>query len=210
MPRSVEGRISAMRAMRPPRPGLCARTVWLACGGNAAGLDHLDPLKAASATVVTIKVRNAGRLRAEPASSAPRGAVMCWTGGSLGYGHLALSLGRVAGVHRSLTVDALGRPMADVPTAWFAKNWGNLRWAGWTTWYGVELPPPYPGHPLRPGSTGKAVTEVQRRLGAPMTGRYGETLEAEVIPFQRARPWLWPADGVIGPQSYAAILKKRW
>ena len=207
MPRSVEGRIARMRALVPPRRGLCARTVWLACGGDAEVLDHLPALGAASATVATAKIRQAGRLREDWPGSAPRGAIMCWTGGSQGYGHLALSLGVVNGVHRTLTVDALGKPVADVPTSWIARNWGNLRWEGWTTWYGVDLPPAYPGHPIRPGTTGAAVREVQRRLRMPVTGKYGEATEAKVIAFQRARPWLWPADGVIGPRTYAALLK---
>jgi hypothetical protein len=208
MPRPVESRIATMRRMRPPRRGLCARTVWLACGGNATGLDHLPALGVPSATAATYRIRNAGELVDDRASSAPRGSIMLWTGGSRGHGHASLSLGTVGGVHRTLTVDALGLPVADVPTAWIARNWGNLRWAGWTTWYGEELPPLYPGAPIRPGQRSKAVAEVQRRLRVRTTGLYGEATLAAVVRFQKARPWLWPADGVIGPKSYAAILRQ--
>jgi len=195
--------------MRPARSGLCSRTTWLACGGNATGLDHLDPLGTPSATAAANKIRNAGHLVEFKPNTAPRGAIMLWTGGSHGYGHEALSLGTVNGVHRCLTVDALGKPMADVPTAWIARNWGSLRWAGWSTWRGQELPPLYPGKPIRFGDDGKPVREIQRRLRIRTTGRFGEVTLDAVVKFQKPRPWLWPADGVVGPKSYAAILKQK-
>ena len=205
MPRMVEARIARMRALRPPRHGLCAQTTWRACGGDGTGLDFLAPLRVPDATTATGRIRQAGHLHDDPASSSPRGAIMCWTGGSHGYGHLALSLGVVDGVHRCLSVDAMGKPMADIPTRWIARNWSNLRWAGWSTWYGVELPAPYPGRPLRLGSKGGAVREVQRRLRLPITGTYGERTLVAVQAFQRPRPLLWPADGAAGPKTYAAL-----
>jgi hypothetical protein len=209
MPRPVEARISAMRAMRPPRRGLCSRTTWLACGGNATGLDHLPALGTASATAATNRIRTAGQLQVKPPHTAPRGAIMLWTGGSSGWGHEALSLGVVNGVHRCLTVDALGKPMADVPTLWILRNWSNLYWAGWTEWRGQALPPRFT-RTIVPGASGPDVREVQRRLKVtPTTGYYGPLTKAAVVRFQKARPWLWPADGIIGPKSYAAILKRK-
>jgi len=57
----------------------------------------------------------------------PKGAAVYWTGGSHGYGHIALSLGN--GKVRS--TDAGGRGVvATVELGWIERNWG-LKYAGW-------------------------------------------------------------------------------
>lgn len=57
----------------------------------------------------------------------PRGAMVYWTGGSKGYGHIAPSLGN--GKVRSSDSGGPGRP-ATVDLAWVERNWG-LPYAGW-------------------------------------------------------------------------------
>lgn len=58
----------------------------------------------------------------------PRGSFVFWTGGSRGYGHIALSLGN--GKIRSTDAGGSGR-VATVDLAWVERNWGQ-RYAGWS------------------------------------------------------------------------------
>lgn len=57
----------------------------------------------------------------------PRGAMCYWTGGSKGYGHIAVSLG--GGMIRSSDSGGAGRP-ATVPLRWVEDNW-RMPYAGW-------------------------------------------------------------------------------
>lgn len=58
-------------------------------------------------------------------------------------------------------------------------------------------------HALRPGSTGKAVARVQRRLGARTTGRYGAATRRAVARFQRHQGWA--GHGVVGPKTWIRL-----
>jgi hypothetical protein len=61
---------------------------------------------------------------------------------------------------------------------------------------------------LRRGMRNGYVKKIQHALGVtPETGYFGELTLKAIKAFQRKRPWLWPADGVVGPKTYAAILK---
>lgn len=57
----------------------------------------------------------------------PRGAMVYWTGGSKGYGHIAPSLG--GGKVRSTDSGGKGKP-ASVDLDWPERNWG-MTYAGW-------------------------------------------------------------------------------
>jgi hypothetical protein len=58
----------------------------------------------------------------------PVGAAVYWTGGSNGYGHVAISVGR----GRVRSTDAPGPGQVDtVPVRWVAREWG-LEYAGWS------------------------------------------------------------------------------
>src|SRR5215831_15876293 len=59
---------------------------------------------------------------------APRGSAVYWTGGSHGYGHIAISLGN--GMIRSTDAGGWGR-VATVPLSWIHTHWG-LTYAGWS------------------------------------------------------------------------------
>jgi len=66
--------------------------------------------------------------------------------------------------------------------------------------------PTYPGAAkLKVGSKVPAVKVVQVALGNPVTGTLTTADVADVKRFQRLRPRLWPADGVIGPKTYASL-----
>lgn len=57
----------------------------------------------------------------------PRGAMVYWTGGSKGYGHIAVSLGN--GKIRSSDAGGSGKP-ATVALTWPEQRWG-MPYAGW-------------------------------------------------------------------------------
>lgn len=66
--------------------------------------------------------------------------------------------------------------------------------------------PAYPGAgKLKVGSKVPAVKVVQTALGNTVTGTLTAADVADVKRFQRLRPRLWPADGVIGPKTYASL-----
>jgi hypothetical protein len=58
----------------------------------------------------------------------PAGAAVYWTGGSQGYGHIAISVGH--GRVRSTDAGGEGR-VATVPVGWPVRHWG-LNYAGWS------------------------------------------------------------------------------
>jgi hypothetical protein len=72
-------------------------------------------------------------------TNVPRGAAVYWTGGSHGYGHIALSLGN--GKVRSTDAGGRGR-VATVDLGWVERAWG-LRYAGWA-WDINEVTIPHP------------------------------------------------------------------
>ena len=65
--------------------------------------------------------------------------------------------------------------------------------------------PKYPGRTLKRGSTGKAVKWVQGIVGATTDGKYGPRTEAAVKAWQAAHPAAGPADGIVGPRTWAAM-----
>lgn len=124
----IEERIAAMRKIKPSAAGMCANTVWRSL--------NVPPLGTPDATAVVAKVLAAKKLHAGAPATAPRGSVMLWTGGSAGHGHAALSLGG----GRMLSTDVNGpRTVGEADAVATARRWG-LKWAGWTNWYGVNLP----------------------------------------------------------------------
>jgi cell wall-associated NlpC family hydrolase len=128
MARTPRERVAYMKAHPPGKVGMCARTVWLSLG--------VPPLHAANASVAVRKVKAAGKLHTSD-ENIPYGAVVLWTGGRHGYGHAALYVGD----DKILTTDPPGHPgkvgitRLNMPRV----RWG-LHYAGWTTWWGQELP----------------------------------------------------------------------
>lgn len=125
---TVEQRIEVMRNIKPAGKGMCANTVW-------RSLD-VPRLGTPSAAAVVAKVRKAGKLVVAPPSAAPRGSLGLWSGGSNGYGHIVVMLG--GGKCLSTDVDGPAT-VGTADAAALTKRWG-LKWEGYTTWYGVDLP----------------------------------------------------------------------
>jgi hypothetical protein len=68
----------------------------------------------------------------------PRGAFAYWTGGSKGYGHIAVSLG--GGLIRSTDADGAGS-VATRHLDWFDTYWPSLTYVGWAdNTNGVRVP----------------------------------------------------------------------
>jgi|SRR5262245_956210 len=95
-------------------PGYCLQQTRLWCGISSRYPD------ASTAWANTNDRHPGGR-------KPPRGAAVYWTGGSHGYGHIALSLGD--GKIRSTDAGGSGR-VATVQLGWVEAHWG-LRYAGW-------------------------------------------------------------------------------
>lgn len=68
-------------------------------------------------------------------------------------------------------------------------------------------PKAYPGDPVEPGEAGAPVKMVQRALGIPADGHYGPVTKKAVVAWQKANPKFGDADGVIGPKTWAALMK---
>ncbi len=66
--------------------------------------------------------------------------------------------------------------------------------------------PKFPGaDKFKVGSKNSAVKVVQIALGRKATGVMTKDDVAGVKKFQRLRPKLWPADGIVGPKTYASL-----
>jgi hypothetical protein len=112
-------------------PGYCLQQVRLWCGANARYGD------AATAWRNTNDRHPGNR-------NPPRGAPVYWTGGTHGYGHIAMSLGN--GKIRSTDAGGRGR-VATVDLGWIERNW-HLKYGGWA-WDVNEQTIPHPKPPAK-------------------------------------------------------------
>jgi peptidoglycan hydrolase-like protein with peptidoglycan-binding domain len=66
--------------------------------------------------------------------------------------------------------------------------------------------PAYPGKSaFQVRDTGEHIKVLQRGVGNRVTGVMSVADKNKVKSFQRVRPLLWPADGVVGPKTYKAL-----
>lgn len=66
--------------------------------------------------------------------------------------------------------------------------------------------PTYPGKSaFQVRDTGEHIKVLQRGVGNRVTGVMSVADKNKVKSFQRVRPLLWPADGVVGPKTYKAL-----
>lgn len=75
----------------------------------------------------------------------PRGAAVYWVGGSRGFGHIAISLGK----HKVRSTDAGGSGRVATRTiGWFGRHWPSLKYAGWA-WDINEVTIPHRKPPVK-------------------------------------------------------------
>lgn len=66
--------------------------------------------------------------------------------------------------------------------------------------------PKYPGkQAFQVRDTGAHIKVLQRGVGTKVTGIMSVADKNKVKAFQRVRPLLWPADGIVGPKTYRAL-----
>lgn len=166
--RGIEQRIRWFLAHRPLAAGMCANHVYRALDAPLQGLPD--------ATAVYRAVP-ASRMRTGPA---PRGTVHYWTGGKDGHGHVAISTGD----GRAVSVDVLGpRTVGTVPFGWFAEHWGNLRYKGWS-WYWGRIDTQPKGDDM--GSASDGYLSLKDTTSRPFTT--GQTVPIDIAGVDVFRP----------------------
>lgn len=142
----------------------------------------------------------------------PAGAPMFWTGGSHGFGHIALSLGD--GDVRSTDVPHAGL-IGTVPLDWFGTHWTNLHYEGWaedlnetTIGYLSTTPTPVPDpaptpHVRTDGDTMKIIRDDNGTISYWIVsgGKRASIGQAD------AATWTGPQLVVKGDQGWAEIVR---
>ncbi len=82
-----------------------------------------------AATAANIVAANGLMHPVTDAASIPRGAVVWWTGGSQGYGHVAISAG--GGQIVSSDAPSFDGSVGVVPLSWFEAHWPGVHLGGW-------------------------------------------------------------------------------
>jgi hypothetical protein len=121
--RDVDERVKWFLDNRPEAAGRCAEHVMHALDVPKQGLPD--------ATAVGRRVIVEGHMQR---GAVPKGAIRYWDGGGQGHGHVALEYDDNA--HVASTDVAGPRTVGVRPFFWFQQNWGNLRYLGWSWWWG--------------------------------------------------------------------------
>jgi Putative peptidoglycan binding domain len=157
----------------------------------------------------------------------PAGAVVLWTGGGNGDGHITVS----AGAGDCWTVDWVdGLHQSKVAISAINRSWTSLRYAGWATNYGgrfaldvagganelptlklsrfvdsmseMDRPRSVKQHPLTVATAEHALRKLGFRPG-PIDGHYGTGTDQAVKAFQASLDD--PMDGRLGPKQWARL-----
>lgn len=123
MTRTVAQAIADIKAQSahglPFKPGMCKQRTRLAYGVPSDG--------SASASEAWSRTRH--RHPASTVADAPRGALIWWTGGSKGHGHVGIKAGNA--YVWSVDIKRPGR-WDKVPIEQITRSWPSLRLVGWS------------------------------------------------------------------------------
>lgn len=67
----------------------------------------------------------------------------------------------------------------------------------------------YPGHTIDPGEHGIHIKTIQKKLGVPADGIYGPVTKKAIVAFQKSKPKLGAANGVVDQKWWKAILSAK-
>jgi hypothetical protein len=125
---SLHEAIERALAERDDAPEECLRTVQ--------GWYGIDP-----ASPSAVEAWESARLKHPGDVHPPRGAPVFWSGGSAGFGHIAMSLGPIDGAAKIRSTDAGGYGVVGtVLLDWPSRSWG-LHYLGWSAdLEGVPIP----------------------------------------------------------------------
>lgn len=125
--RDVDERLTWFLGHAPVKAGRCAEHVMLSLDVPRQGLPD--------ATAVARVVQKAGRM--QTSRGVPRGAIRYWDRGSEGHGHVGIESAPLTSPALVASVDVNGPgTVGQRPFGWFDKSWGNLRYLGWSWWWG--------------------------------------------------------------------------
>lgn len=65
----------------------------------------------------------------------------------------------------------------------------------------------YPGKPVKPGDSGEHIKVLQAALKVPVTGVFDDKTKNAVITIQKTYKALGTPDGIVGPKTWATIVK---
>jgi hypothetical protein len=219
-PLSVDEVLERCHTIRPLARRHCLETVL-----RDTGVDPIGCARASEMVPRTVDLHTTGR--------PPAGAVVLWTGGGNGDGHIAVS----AGGGDCWTVDWIdGLHQTKVSIAAINRAWTGLDYAGWATNYGgvfaldvadatrataapAELPSLRLSRFLDSRSeigkprdvkqhplTVATAEHALRKLGfdpGPIDGHYGTATDEAVKAFQKSLDD--PTDGQLGPRQWAKL-----
>ena len=133
----------------------------------------------------------------------PKGAIVFFSAGRNGYGHICISVG--GGNVVSTDIPSSGR-VGVTSIAAIEKAWGRkfLCWTNWVMGYNVTTAKPAApaGGATKHVTVNRPLKDIQRVVGTTQDGIWGPKTEAAVKAFQ-SRHGL-TADGIWGPKSDAA------
>jgi hypothetical protein len=207
------------KALKPPERAMCLNTVM-----RDYGLQPIHCDRASDMIPRTDDLHATG--------TPPRGAIVLWSHGSEGDGHVAVSAGQ--GDCWSVDFGGDGLFQVKVAIASINKVWTDLRYAGWATNYGgvyrldvpdlaqmaklpslrlsrfiesraeIHQPRDVRQHPLTVATAEHALRKLGFHPG-PVDGHYGTGTDAAVKAFQASLDD--EPDGKLGPKQWAKLAK---
>lgn len=125
--RGITERLDWFLNNKPLAAGRCAEHVMHALDLRPQGLPD--------ATAVARMVVVGGHMQT---GAVPRGAIRYWDGGSEKHGHVALEYSELTAASLVASTDVGGpRTVGTRVFPWFARTWPNLRYLGWSWYFGA-------------------------------------------------------------------------